>query len=207
GRVGPLQGVPAVIPEVPLAKRRDQRGVAKISMFAYQRATGLPVWQSGLALRASSSNDVWLFGAGPFQHGTIYDPPTAVSRKKDLANKAADIAQANASQVDLSQEAIFASPAQLVQQARRLPPPTDVKPATHDQLQSATTNPPTTTPPSTTSPTPKTTPTTVGNGQTAIASNNSATDPPATGSQSASASASSPPASSGKSIIPILTGK
>ena len=36
----PVQGVPAAIPEVPLAKRRDQRGVAKISMFAYQRQTG-----------------------------------------------------------------------------------------------------------------------------------------------------------------------
>ena len=67
----PLQGVPAAIPEVPLAKRRDQRGVAKISMFAYHRASGQPVWQSGIAARESSSNDVWLFGAGPFQYGSV----------------------------------------------------------------------------------------------------------------------------------------
>jgi hypothetical protein len=30
------------------------------------------VWQSGFAQRESSSNDVWILGAGPFQRGTIY---------------------------------------------------------------------------------------------------------------------------------------
>ena len=70
-QIVPLQGVPAAIPEVPLAKRLDQRGVAKISMFAYHRESGRPVWQSGLASRESSSNDVWLFGAGPFQYGSV----------------------------------------------------------------------------------------------------------------------------------------
>jgi hypothetical protein len=68
----PAQPTPAAIPEIPLAKRRDQRGVAKIAVFAYHRRTGAPVWQSGLAQRESSSNDVWIFGAGPFQRGTIY---------------------------------------------------------------------------------------------------------------------------------------
>jgi hypothetical protein len=68
----PAQPTPAAIPEIPLAKRRDQRGVAKIAVFAYHRRTGAPVWQSGLAQRESSSNDVWILGAGPFQRGTIY---------------------------------------------------------------------------------------------------------------------------------------
>jgi hypothetical protein len=68
----PGQPTPAAIPEIPVAKRRDQRGVAKIAVFAYHRPTGAPVWQSGFAQRESSSNDVWILGAGPFQRGTIY---------------------------------------------------------------------------------------------------------------------------------------
>lgn len=68
-----VQPVPAAIPEIPIAKRKDQRGVAKIAVFAYHRATGTPVWQSGIVRQESSANDVWIFGAGPFQRGTIYD--------------------------------------------------------------------------------------------------------------------------------------
>jgi len=65
--------LPAAIPEIPFAKRRDQRGVAKLAVFAYRRETGEPVWQSGIAMSESQANDIWVFGAGPFQRGTIYD--------------------------------------------------------------------------------------------------------------------------------------
>jgi hypothetical protein len=67
--------VPAAIPEIPFAKRRDQRGVAKIAVFAYRRDSGEPVWQSGIVVNTSTANDIWVFGAGPFQRGTIYDRP------------------------------------------------------------------------------------------------------------------------------------
>jgi uncharacterized protein DUF6655 len=67
-----VQPVPAVIPEIPIAKRKDQRGVAKIAVFAYHRQSGMPVWQSGLVHEESSANDVWILGAGPFQRGTIF---------------------------------------------------------------------------------------------------------------------------------------
>jgi hypothetical protein len=125
----PLQGVPTAIPEVPLAKRRDQRGVAKISMFAYQRQTGRPVWQSGLAIQESSSNDVWLFGTGPFQHGTIYQAPTIVAQadksqsgKADKSGKSiAASPSGKASVVDLSTAATFASPDRLAKEVHRLP--------------------------------------------------------------------------------------
>jgi hypothetical protein len=123
----PVQGVPAAIPEVPLAKRRDQRGVAKISMFAYQRQTGLPVWQSGLAIQESSSNDVWLFGAGPFQHGTIYDGPRVAGQPQQKP-PSADTAPAPGAQhpaVGLADEATFASPDRLVKQLHRLPAATN----------------------------------------------------------------------------------
>lgn len=68
-----IPGVPSQIPEVPIAKRTNQLGVAKIAVFAYERATGAPVWQSGMASQTSRAKDIWLLGAGPFQKGTIYN--------------------------------------------------------------------------------------------------------------------------------------
>ncbi len=61
-----VQPVPAVIPEIPIAKRKDQRGVAKLAIFAYHRQTGAPVWQSGLVKQESSANNVWILARDPF---------------------------------------------------------------------------------------------------------------------------------------------
>jgi hypothetical protein len=72
-QVVPGTPLPSSVPEIAFAKRRDQMGVAKIAVFAYRRETGEPVWQSGMAMNKSTANDIWLFGAGPFQKGTIYD--------------------------------------------------------------------------------------------------------------------------------------
>jgi Family of unknown function (DUF6655) len=111
----PLQGVPAAIPEVPLAKRRDQRGVAKVSMFAYHRATGRPVWQSGIAARESSSNDVWLFGAGPFQYGSVLRSAVRSAKPHHGGEKVA-----------LNEQVVFASPEKLAKEFRRLPAASEV---------------------------------------------------------------------------------
>jgi len=59
------------IPEVALMKRTDQRGYAKLAVFAYQRGTGQPVWQSPLTEAQSTLKDTWVMGAGPFSRGTI----------------------------------------------------------------------------------------------------------------------------------------
>jgi hypothetical protein len=66
-----LPGQPSMIPEIPFAKKTDQEGVAKIAVFAYNRRTGQPVWQSGVVKATSTSKDTWVLGAGPFQRGTI----------------------------------------------------------------------------------------------------------------------------------------
>jgi hypothetical protein len=66
-----VPGQPAQIPEIPLAKRTDQEGVAKVAVFAYNRMTGQPVWQSGVVQARSTAADTWVLGAGPFQAGTI----------------------------------------------------------------------------------------------------------------------------------------
>jgi len=69
----PLHSVPASIPELPLVKKTEQRAVAKIALFAYNRTTGRPLWQSGITRVESKAKDIWVLGAGPFQRGSIYD--------------------------------------------------------------------------------------------------------------------------------------
>jgi hypothetical protein len=69
----PLNGIPPQIPEMPLVKKTDQRAVTKLAVFAYNRETGRPVWQSGTIPMESTAKDVWVLGAGPFQRGTIYE--------------------------------------------------------------------------------------------------------------------------------------
>ncbi|MCI0332449.1 MAG: hypothetical protein L0228_04405 [Planctomycetes bacterium] len=135
----PVQPVPAaVIPEIPIAKRRDQKGIAKLAVFAYHRETGTPVWQSGLVHQESSANDVWILGAGPFQRGSIYDG-TAFAGKK-LGND--EVQQDGAvprrlPAVDLTRKSTFTPPRRLA----KAPPPATTPPeqpvvqATHQDSQ------------------------------------------------------------------------
>jgi hypothetical protein len=60
------------IPEISVARKESQLGAVKVAAFAYDRKTGSPVWQSGIARAKTTSQDVWLFGAGPFQRGSIH---------------------------------------------------------------------------------------------------------------------------------------
>ena len=64
--------IPA-LPEVSFGKNNAQTGIAKVVVFAYDRETRQPVWQSGIAKSESTSSDTWFLGAGPFQKGTIYE--------------------------------------------------------------------------------------------------------------------------------------
>jgi Family of unknown function (DUF6655) len=63
----------AAIPEIALAKTTNQQAVCKIAVFAYDRMSGRPVWQSGNRKVASRAKDRWLLGTGPFQRGSIYE--------------------------------------------------------------------------------------------------------------------------------------
>lgn len=80
----PIAGVPNAIPEIPLAKKTDQRAVVKIAVFAYNRETGRPIWQSGIVPAESQAKDLWFFGAGPFQRGTIYEGMSFAGDKFDI---------------------------------------------------------------------------------------------------------------------------
>jgi hypothetical protein len=59
------------IPEIALAKKTDQKGIAKIAVFAYNRVNGRAVWQSGIVEDVATLKDTWVFGAGPFSRGSI----------------------------------------------------------------------------------------------------------------------------------------
>ena len=73
-----VPGQPSFIPEIPIIKKTDQIGVAKIAVFIYHRETGQAIWQSGVKEGGSSAKDFWVFGGGPFRRGTVKsDSPVA----------------------------------------------------------------------------------------------------------------------------------
>jgi len=61
------------IPEISFARREGRQGASKLAVFAYDRQTRQPYWQSGIAKSVSDAKDTWVLGVGPFQRGTIHD--------------------------------------------------------------------------------------------------------------------------------------
>lgn len=72
--VAAFSSVPKVpgIPELALAKRSNQIAAAKVAIFAYENESRQRVWQSGVSTGKSTAKDLWVFGAGPFQKGSIH---------------------------------------------------------------------------------------------------------------------------------------
>jgi hypothetical protein len=101
-----------IIPELPLAKRTDQRAVAKIALFVYNRQTGRPVWQSGTIPVESKARDLWVFGAGPFQRGSIHQGTKFAGHSVPLI--AAGNSPEGRRDVPVTQEAIFNDPHELM---------------------------------------------------------------------------------------------
>ncbi len=127
-----VQPVPAAIPEIPFAKRRDQRAVAKIAVFAYHRESGVPVWQSGLAHQESSANDVWILGAGPFQRGTIYEGTEFAGKTLNNELRPGQQIPTPRPLINLAREKSFTPPESLAHPPTRLPTPDrGILPAAH----------------------------------------------------------------------------
>lgn len=86
-----LPGSPNIpaIPEISLARIDAQSGIAKLMVFAYDRETREPIWQSGVARAESTSRSTWVLGAGPFQRGSVYNGPrfagTSLKRNSNFA--------------------------------------------------------------------------------------------------------------------------
>ena len=109
-----LMGNGTSIPELAIFKRTDQRGVAKVNLFAYERASGRPVWQSGLARVDSHTRDRWLVGTGPFQDGDIHERVEFAGERLVLPGRrkqALEEAEAEllAERTDLRDEKVFAT--------------------------------------------------------------------------------------------------
>jgi hypothetical protein len=65
-------GMPTgTIPEIPLVKKSDQSAVAKLALFAYDRASGQMVWSSGTLLDKSNLKETYVGGLGPFRSGSL----------------------------------------------------------------------------------------------------------------------------------------
>jgi len=60
------------MPEISVGKTSIGYGAAKVAIFAYERVSREPLWQSGVLIGRSNSRDVWVLGAGPVQSGSIY---------------------------------------------------------------------------------------------------------------------------------------
>jgi hypothetical protein len=82
-----LVGQPSgTLPEMPLVKKNAQDAVAKLAMFAYDRASGQLVWTSGTLLAKASAKDVFVLGLGPFQSGSIRNGTEFVGEKLPLGS-------------------------------------------------------------------------------------------------------------------------
>lgn len=109
---------PQSIPEISLLKRTGQQGVCKIAVFAYNRQTGHPVWQSGIRQTASNAKDIWVLGTGPFQSGTIYEGTKfAGERLNTPLNTTSEPEPENVSDATITKEILFADAVKPSQQA------------------------------------------------------------------------------------------
>jgi hypothetical protein len=105
-------GVPAspTIPELSVARRNEQSAAAKIGLFAYSRDGREVVWQSGSSVARATAKDLWVFGVGPFQKGTIYDGKTQFGGATTEAPIAGRREGMNGSIAAFDEEHLFATP-------------------------------------------------------------------------------------------------
>ena len=67
-----VTGMPTgTIPKLPLVERNRQTAVAKLAIFAYDRASGQLVWSSGTMLDQADTKNVFVGGFGPIRSGSI----------------------------------------------------------------------------------------------------------------------------------------
>lgn len=59
------------IPEIKLAERRKQQGVAKLGLVAYDPHTNEVLGVGGTSLASANDNNWFLLGVGPYQNGSV----------------------------------------------------------------------------------------------------------------------------------------
>jgi hypothetical protein len=98
------------IPEISLARKEAQLGAVKLAVFVYDRETRRPVWQSGMSKARSQAQDLWVFGAGPFQSGSVYDRTQFAGTELKLPKLGDETDWDNALPVPYDDEYVFAGP-------------------------------------------------------------------------------------------------
>jgi hypothetical protein len=99
-----------MIPELSVAKRDVKSAAAKVAVFAYDRETREPLWQSGVAQAGSNARDTWILGIGPIQYGSIYRGTRFAGKRIDAPLLQDDaIASDTQHGVDHRRQHIFAS--------------------------------------------------------------------------------------------------
>jgi hypothetical protein len=104
---------PTSIPELSFFKRTAQQGVCKVAVFAYDRESGHPVWQSGIRQQVSKAKDVWVMGTGPFQHGTIYEGTKFAGERLEVPLAPGVAKTKPANNVWVAKEILFNEPVRL----------------------------------------------------------------------------------------------
>jgi hypothetical protein len=86
-----IPGLPAgAVPEIPLIKKSDQHAVTKLALFAFDRASGQLVWNSGTVLGTSNDKNVHIGGLGPIQSGSIRGGTEFVGVKIPMTDASAE---------------------------------------------------------------------------------------------------------------------
>jgi hypothetical protein len=108
-----IPGTPMLpsIPEISVAKREMKSAAAKIAVFAYDRETREPVWQSGIAQAGSSARDTWVLGVGPLQQGSIYGGSRFAGKKFRPSSTSTDQSSSSplANGIDYRRRFLFAN--------------------------------------------------------------------------------------------------
>lgn len=94
------------LPEISIARSTSNSGHSKLAMFAYDRETRQPIWQSGIARSESTAQNTWVMGAGPFTKGSIYEGKRFAGTTLDKKAKHG----ATANLVPYAAEHIFVNP-------------------------------------------------------------------------------------------------
>jgi hypothetical protein len=114
-----MAGAPSAIPEIPFAKKTQQKGVVKLAAFAFNQQTGQGVWQSGTYPITADARDTWILGTGPFQRGSIYSGTSfAGQRVRLFGGRPKSEMQIPAPGLSVNTAAIFNENPQLVAKAR-----------------------------------------------------------------------------------------
>lgn len=109
--------IPA-IPELALAKKDAHLGAAKLAVFAYERESRRPVWQSGISQAKSTAQDIWVLGAGPFQRGSVYDGTQFAGSRIRIPRRNHDGTPAEAPSISYNEQFYF---------PRAIAPPTNTE--------------------------------------------------------------------------------